>query len=789
MPTQNPYRRGNVSPSHNPQMGLLLGSAVLSAILVLVAVPVHPGVGESSEGQQANRLLTESSPYLQLHAHNPVDWFPWGEEAFAEARRENKPIFLSVGYSTCYWCHVMEREVFSDPVIARQMNEWFVSIKVDKEERPDIDEIYMAATQLLTGRGGWPNSVFLTPELKPFFAGTYFPPVDRGQLPGFPRVLERLHTAWQQQPEVVEARAAELFESLRGVLREGERSSTLDLAEVSAKAVQQLESQYDSVWGGFGKAPKFPMPTSLSLLWHQAELGDQKSREKVVQTLEKMGQGAIYDHLSGGFHRYTLDREWRVPHFEKMLYDNAQLAELTAIVASATGDPELERLARGTFEFVLEQMRLDNGAFKSAIDAETRGVEGAYYVWTRSQVQAALGEDGYRKLAPIFGFEAEPNFEAERYTLFFSSPLAEQARSRGIAEKELWEILEPGVSTLESVRAKREFPLVDDKVLTDWNGLMIAALARGGAALDEVRYIEAAAEAADFLLQLKDESGVLLHVWRAGEGRIRAFLDDYAFLIRGLLALEEATGDERWLEAAEALASQMETRLGDPLGGYFNSESDSALLVRSKTATDGAVPSGNGVAALGLLRLAARTGKVEYRQRATAAVRGFSQVLTVQPAAAPSLTLAASELSGSELAGQSVEPVSTTIPAGSSVGELAREVVSPRAGLDEAAQRGEWAGFWLTLSIREGWHLNANPASLEVLIPTRVEGAVRAMRYPAGRMLDLTFAGRPLSVYSGALALEGELADGETEVLLTYQACDDRRCLPAITREVTVEAP
>ena len=770
-------------------MGLVLRSVVSFAMIVLATVPMRPGVDESSDGQQANRLLNESSPYLQLHAHNPVNWFPWGEEAFAKARRENKPIFLSVGYSTCYWCHVMEREVFSDPVIARQMNEGFVSIKVDREERPDIDEIFMAATQLLTGRGGWPNSVFLTPELKPFFAGTYFPPADRGQLPGFPKVLKRLQEAWQQRPEVIEARATELADSLRRVLSAVERPSNLDWEEVPAKAAEQLQSQYDAVWGGFGQAPKFPMPSSLSLLWHQAELGDQESRKIVVQTLEKMGQGAIYDQLSGGFHRYTLDREWRVPHFEKMLYDNAQLAELTAVVASATGEPELARLARGTFEFVLEQMRLDNGAFKSAIDAETRGVEGAYYVWTRGQVQAALGEARYRELAPIFGFESEPNLEEERYTLFFSSPLAGQARSRGIAEKELWKVLEPGVSTLESVRAKREFPLVDDKVLTDWNGLMIAALARGGAALDEARYIEAAEEAADFLLQLKDESAVLLHVWRAGEGRIRAFLDDYAFLIRGLLALEEATGDVRWLNEAEALAVQMEARLGDPLGGYFMSESDSTLLVRSKTAMDGAVPSGNGVAALDLLRLAERTGKIEYRQRAAAAVRCFSRVLTDQPAAAPSLALATRELSGSDVTVQANAPIGTTVSAGSGAGELAREVVSTRAVLREAAQRGEWAGFWLTLSILEGWHLNANPASAEFLEPTRVEGAVRAVRYPAGRMLDLAFADFPLSVYSGTLTLEGEIADGETVVLLSYQACDDRRCLPVVTTELIVEAP
>ena len=750
---------------------------------------MHPGSVESSGSKQANRLATESSPYLQLHAHNPVNWYPWGEEAFAKARRENKPIFLSVGYSTCYWCHVMEREVFSDPAIARQMNEWFVSIKVDKEERPDIDEIYMAATQLLTGRGGWPNSVFLTPDLRPFFAGTYFPPVDRGGLPGFPKVLEGLHDAWQQRPEAIEARATELSEALRGVLSAGEPSPALDLRGVAARAAEQLASQYDAVWGGFGQAPKFPMPTSLSLLWSQAELGDQGSREMVVLSLEKMGQGAIYDHLSGGFHRYTLDREWRVPHFEKMLYDNAQLAELTAVVASATGRPALERLARGTFDFVLERMRLDNGAFKSAIDAETRGVEGAYYVWTRGEVQEALGEESFRELAAIFGFAAEPNFEAGRYTVFYSSPLTEQSRNRGISEKALWKILEPGISKLESVRSKREFPLVDDKVLTDWNGLMIAALARGGAALDEARYIEAAADAAEFLLQLKDDSGVLLHVWRAGQGRIRAFLDDYALLSRGLLALEEATGDERWLKAAEELSMQMESRLGDPLGGYFNSESDSEMLVRSKTALDGAVPSGNGVVALDLLRLAARTGKVEYRQRAAAAVRAFSRVLDTQPTAAPSLALAARELSGIEMAAQEAKRGGTTGSGSSGVGELAMEVVSLRAGLEDSAHRGEWVDFWLTLSIRDGWHLNANPASLEVLKPTQVEGAVRAVRYPAGRVLDLSFAESPVSVYSGTLTLEGEIADGETAVLVTYQACDDRRCLPAITRQVAVSAP
>jgi hypothetical protein len=331
----------------------------------------------------ANRLAKESSPYLLLHAHNPVDWYPWGDEAIEKARKEDKPIFLSVGYSTCYWCHVMEREVFSNPEIAKLMNEWFISIKVDREERPDLDEIYMVATQLIRQSGGWPNSVFLTPELKPFFAGTYFPPEDRGGRMGFPTVLNRIQEAWTTQREDLEKSAEQLSEAMRSIVADKRRPAPIvPSVNNSERVVENLKKRFDETNGGFGGAPKFPSPSNLFLLWERAETGDAEARRMVIETLLKMGQGAIYDQLDGGFHRYTLDAEWRIPHFEKMLYDNAHLAELLALTAGATGDRELGRLARGTMDFILDEMHLEGGGLKSAIDAETNAEEGAYYVWT-----------------------------------------------------------------------------------------------------------------------------------------------------------------------------------------------------------------------------------------------------------------------------------------------------------------------------------------------------------------------------------------------------------------------
>ncbi len=772
--------------------GVLLLStlAVGSSCYASERAVAEAGGGGAEEGHGGagtpNRLIHESSPYLRLHAYNPVEWYPWGEEALARARREDKPIFLSVGYSTCYWCHVMEREVFSNPEIAELMNRWFISIKVDREERPDLDEIYMTATQLLTRHGGWPNSVFLTPDLEPFFAGTYFPPEDRYGRPGFPTVLEGLHRAWSERRPEVAAQARRVAEALKqGLAGKDEAAGEVPAARAATAAVSQLKGRYDGQHGGFGRGHKFPSPSNLFLLWRVAEAGDERAGEMVVETLRKMGRGAIYDQLDGGFHRYTLDAAWRIPHFEKMLYDNAHLGELLAVTAVANDDPELERLARGTFDFVLREMTLPNGAFKSAIDAETDGVEGAYYIWTREELEAALGEEGFELLAPIYGFGGEPNVEDDHYTLYLTDSLAAHARRLGLSRRELLERLEPHLERLRRVRSRRPFPLVDDKVLADWNGMMIAALARGGERLAEERYVEAARKAASFLLTLRDGDGVQLHAWRNGEAKIRAFLDDYAFLVRGLLALAEVTGEERWLREAERLSGELERRLRDPRGGYFMSEGKPDLLLRVRSTSDGAIPSGNGIAVLNLLRIAERTGRAIYRERAAAALKAFGPDLEAYPAAAPTVALAVHRYRSTPSA--ATIRLAARTSASETIEGLAEEIVRAAATLAGEPAVDGWRPIRVSLEIRDGWHVNANPASLDFLIPTQIEGRLRQVVYPPGETFRFSFAEEELSVYSGRTTIRGQVGPDEPSLRLIYQACDDRRCLPPVTETLTVE--
>ncbi|HVT60717.1 MAG TPA: DUF255 domain-containing protein [Thermoanaerobaculia bacterium] len=763
---------------------------------VTAAAPAAPA-------SKANRLIRESSPYLLLHAHNPVDWYAWGEEAIDKARREGKPIFLSVGYSTCYWCHVMEREVFSNPDIAAQMNRWFVSIKVDREERPDLDGIYIIATELLNRSAGWPSSLFLTPELKPFFAGTYFPPEDRNGLPGFPRVLEAIHSAWETRRVEVLAKADQVASALReAIAQRQEPAAAAPAASVVEAAVAKLEATYDPVHGGFGGPPKFPSPGTLFLLW---EAGDAGARRMVLATLRHMGEGAIYDQVGGGFHRYTLDAAWLTPHFEKMLYDNALLGELLAATAKETGDADLERLARGTLDFILAQMTLPAGAFKSAIDAETDGVEGAYYLWTREEARSVLGEDGYKLLAPIFGLDAAPNFEGGRYTLYLTRPLDDHARRLGILRSELLQRLAPLLEKLGRARAQRKSPLIDDKVLTDWNGMMIAAMARAGQLLAEPRYTQAAMRSARFILaHLKGSSSgetrrvggspagsaappTLLHAWRSGEAKIPAFLDDYAFLIRGLLALHEVTRDARWRAEAERLADEMESRLRDPRGGYYNSEAKPNLLIQSRTATDGAIPSGNAIAVLDLVRLGRRAP-------AEASLRGFAHEIESFPAAMATLADAVFVFHGGQTASAAPQKVAigSVGPSGAGASPaaaeppgvgLAKEVVKTAVRLEAAGEEG-WRPFVLDLEIRGGWHVNANPTSLDFLIPTQVEGTLRRVAYPAGQRLRFPFAPDEIAVYTGKAAIHGEVGPGERALRLTYQACDEQRCLPPVHTSV-----
>jgi uncharacterized protein YyaL (SSP411 family) len=689
--------------------GLLLGAAL--------ALP-----GATGAERPTNRLADESSPYLQLHAHNPVDWYPWGPEAIERARREDKPIFLSIGYSTCYWCHVMEREAFSDEEIAALMNRWFINIKVDREERPELDEIYMAATRLLTRRGGWPNSVFLTPELEPFFAGTYFPIEDRAGRPGFKTVLDALHDAWQNRRLEMEERASRIAQAVRGYIGE-QRQPAAELPDraLAQGVVMAIKGAYDEQWGGFGPGPKFPTPGSLMLLHDAGERGDSEAAQMAVASLEQMGRGAIYDQLDGGFHRYTLDRSWRVPHFEKMLYDNAHLAELLAESWQATRSPELERLARGTLDFVLREMTLPEGPFKSAIDAETDGEEGAFYVWSSDELHAALDESSFALLAPLLGFDGEPNFEGGRHTLFLPRSLGEQSERLELDRTELLGRMAGPLARLRAVRRQRRFPRVDDKVLTDWNGMMIGAMARAGRLLDEPRYVSAAVRAARFVLaRLRDDEGRLLHTWRGGVARIPAYLDDYAFFVRGLLALADATGESAWLGHAERLVAEAESRLGDPVGGYYLTEEAPDLLVRPKTIDDGAVPSGNAVMLRNLLELAERTGGEGYRRQAELGLRAFAGNLESSPASLPVLALALLEALDASPAGVA-EPAAASGDDG---------VVSAEARLAGAAAVEGWWPFEVRLRIDVGWHVNANPASMEFLIPTRVDGQVRDSESP-----------------------------------------------------------
>ncbi|HET9767450.1 MAG TPA: thioredoxin domain-containing protein, partial [Thermoanaerobaculia bacterium] len=596
----------------------------------------------------ANRLAAASSPYLRLHAHNPVDWYPWGKEAISRARREDKPIFLSIGYSTCYWCHVMERESFSDPAIAALMNERFVNVKLDREERPDLDEVYMTATQLMTGQGGWPNSLFLTPKLEPFFAGTYFPPEDKWGRPGFRSLIQGIGEAWRERRDDVDAQARELGEAVRHHLggRVAPGSSVPGPALFDA-ALRTLAQRFDPTWGGFGEAPKFPTPSNLMLLLEAAEGGDAEARRMLAITLDRMARGGLYDQLGGGFHRYATDREWKVPHFEKMLYDNGSLLEIYARAWALLGDPELARVVRETVAFLDRELaaphpRLPQSAgFWSAIDAETGGQEGAFYVWTAAELEVVLGAEDAAFLAPLYGFDRPPFFEHLHYVLHLPRPLQEQAERRRIGYEELLRSIAPLRERLLAARASRPRPATDDKVLADWCGLAVAGLAVAGRLLGEPEWVERAGRAGWFVLDWMQGDDTLRHSWRDDVDGPEAFLADYAYLGHGLLALYDATNEGSWLGLATDLAREQRERLAHPDGGWYGAAESKDLISRSRDLFDGASPSPNGVAVLNLLRLAELTGIREYRDEAERALRGFAPLVDAQPAAARTIAIAA----------------------------------------------------------------------------------------------------------------------------------------------------
>jgi uncharacterized protein YyaL (SSP411 family) len=588
-----------------------------------------------------NRLAKEKSPYLLQHAENPVDWYPWGDEAFEKARSENKPIFLSIGYSTCHWCHVMEHESFEDPQVAALLNDAFVCIKVDREERPDIDNIYMTVCQMLTGSGGWPLTIFLTPDKQPFYAATYIPKHDRFGRPGMLEMIPRIQDLWRMRQTDVARSADEITRGLQQ-LSQGTPGDLLS-GETLKNGFDHLSQRFDRVFGGFGDAPKFPTPHQhLFLLRYWKRSGDPRALEMVEKSLQAMRLGGIYDHIGFGFHRYSTDREWLVPHFEKMLYDQALLIMAYIEAYQATDKEEYAEVARDIIAYVLRDMTDEEGGFYSAEDADSEGIEGKFYLWNQDELKGILGEDA-ELFFEIFNIEKSGNFIEQiaghrigENIIYRTKPWGILGSERKIEEQLFRSRIEPLREKLFEIREKRIHPLKDDKILTDWNGLMIAALAKAGAALQAPEYVNAAARAAKFILKkMRSEDGGLLHRYRLGEAALQANLDDYAFLIWGLFELYQTDFDVSFLSAAVEFNQYMLDHFWDEQnqGFFFTSNIGEQLLVRSKEVYDGAVPSGNSVAYYNLLRLARLTGNVEFEERAGQLERTFSEQVRHTPSA------------------------------------------------------------------------------------------------------------------------------------------------------------
>ncbi len=712
------------------------------------------------DASHTNRLIHETSPYLLQHAHNPVDWYPWGPEAFARAKKEDKPVFLSVGYSSCHWCHVMEHESFENDDVAAILNQFFVCIKVDREERPDIDEIYMTATQLMTGRGGWPNSVWLLPDGRPWFAGTYFPREDSAGRAGFKTLLNKLADFWKTRRPDVEKQADQLAEAIRqsAVLADGSGGAAADeesLRKLVNVAVDEMRRTYDARNGGFGSSPKFPPHTLLNLLLEEyAWTNDKSLLAMATGTLDAMALGGIHDHIGGGFHRYSTDERWFLPHFEKMLYDNAQLARVYAEAFRITSNQLYAAVARDTCDWVLREMTDQEGGFYSALDADSAGEEGKFYVWTREEILDVLGKGEGETFCAAYNITESGNYHEEATghatganIPYLTSPATEDFSG---ARKKLL-----------AVRSKRTWPGLDDKVLCSWNGLMIGALARAGVILGEPRYVDAAKKAAAFIQKRMTTEKGLLRSYRAGKAQVPAYLDDYVFLAGGLLDLHEATGDEKYLVESRALLEVVSDRFTDGHGAFFYASADhEQLLARTKDPFDQAVPSANAAAALVLLRL----GETD---RAAQCIQAFMPLIQRAPTGAATFILAAARCAD-RLAKKPSDP--SRAHKGPVTAELAA------TGTE----------FTVTLTIDKGWHINSHKPEEEELIPTTVEVATNdvfrldQIDYPSG------------ANYTGKKVIRGTLkmvkkATTNLEVTVTFQPCDESRCLKP--EEVTLVTP
>lgn len=733
-----------------------------------------------------NRLARETSPYLLQHQHNPVDWYAWGDEAFAAARAQDKPIFLSVGYSTCYWCHVMERQCFENEAIAKLMNDAFVNIKVDREERPDVDQLYMIAVQIMTRHGGWPMSVWLTPDLKPFYAGTYFPPTDAYGRPGFPTLIDALDDAWKTRRDEIEKSASEMTRAI-GVAAATSDAPVALSSETIERLILRSTADYDRDHGGFGDAPKFPRQTLLRLLLSVIETQSLPANERervakmLTHTLDAMADGGIRDHLGGGFHRYSTDAQWLVPHFEIMLYDQAMLAPIYAQAARLFDNPRYARVARGICEFVLREMSGKSGEFYTALDAEVDHREGLNYLWTRDQIQEVLGQEATRFTA-LYGLDDGPNFADPHHgngtpdanILFLpNGPGADEDDPLVVEMRE----------KLRLARNKRKQPLLDTKVICAWNARMISALSSCARELQEPRYLDAAIRGADFLLRKhRDTAGNLLRTSRDGVAKHAATLEDYSYLSHALLDLHASTRDARWEREATRLADAMLDRFGDPANGglFFTAIDSKDLIVRQRVATDSPLPSGNAIAAFSLHQM----GRTD---RARAIVESFGRQLNDYAESMSALLHAALLIVSHPAYDHRIDG-----PPPSKAGESDEIVhcVARRDGDRRVVVRA---------IIAPGFHLfdtNVDPSLGLHATRLRVVGAraddVSFIDYPPGKQLNLPF-GPSLTGYEMdveiVVAFKRPLDPGEAVPLtLSFQACDHRVCLRPVVKELTAEA-
>lgn len=835
----------------------MIRSTIFAATCSLLLAAFLPNTtAEETAARRSNRLAQESSPYLLLHAHNPVDWYPWGQEAFEKARKENKLVFLSVGYSSCYWCHVMEREVFSDEDIAKYMNEHFVNIKVDREERPDVDDIYMTSllvyNQMAGSKkgGGWPLSMFLTPDGSPVAGATYLPPKDSPERgPGFPGVAKRLAGLWKEREADLKQTAMAIAAHVQRLTRPGADLQKTELnGELINETVAAVKELYDPVWGGVDfnaqnpNNARFPNVPRMEVALDVFESTGDKELLKIVEhSLTSMARGGIRDHLGGGFHRYSTDRRWHVPHFEKMLYDQAMLLGIYARAAKTTGNAEFRTVAEEIAEFIQREMTTDKGAFCSALDAETNAIEGEYYVWSKEQISKILGDEDAKVLNEVYGVNTPNPFE-HGYVLHLPKSLNETAKVISRKPEDLQQQLEALKSKLLTVRSKRDRPLLDDKVLTSWNALMIRALAFSGRELNRDADTAAAVTAADFLLNnLRTKDGRLLRTWRNGKAKYPAYLDDYAFLVDALLEIHKTTGQEKWLSRAEELALiQNELFYDESLQAfYFTATDHEKLIARTCSAYDSVFPSANSVSVCNLLQLSELKKAPALKKIATSTLTRFATTMHRSPsgcsgmARALHMWLQLSENSDRPVGfrirqpsylltqADSVDAKSSDDKESNAEKATDEKTVPGDQFLFKAVFRDETSGVdrqnakekplkvkvypyynklprggkclvAIELQIQRGWHINANPANPDFLVPTKVEVKTKQkvklskLKYPKHHELEVDGFDDPYHVYDGKVIVYGllEIDNAETadfaqlEFLVSFQGCNSKECLP-----------